>query len=481
MTSTMERTGQADAAPHTATRRLPFGAVAGAVGLVVVAAPAVAGPVVVLALALLAAAAVAAVLLPTVALALPLLVAPVALREIPGGQGLQVVHLVVLAATGAVAVGVARGTIRALPPLTVAAPVVFVAAVLLASVASIDPFRSIKSSINHVLGLALCVAAATVARAGHDRLELVLRLWVASSLVVILPNLPAAATADVQFAGALIENRAQGVFAQPNDFGEFTLFCIGAAWALAVAGGTRWDRALGIAGVLAGASGLAVSFSRGSWVGAVALVAAACLLAPRLAKGPVIFGLAAALTVAVGAIAALPPFPAIVQRLASLIGASANPEDDRPIIHAQAWRLFGEHPVLGQGPATFPLGAQDAESLLIRRPYIHAHAVPLNVAAEMGFVGLVALLLLAVLTAGAVLLALRRLRRQPERRPEAATLAVLGALMFGIAVHGLIDVVYTNPYLIPLAWMLLGLTLGAAARALDPIPQSHLGLARRAS
>jgi hypothetical protein len=43
--------------------------------------------------------------------------------------------------------------------------------------------------------------------------------------------------------------------------------------------------------------------------------------------------------------------------------------------------------------------------------------------------------------------------------------------LVAIAVHGLVDVVYTNPFLIPLAWLLLGIVAGTCRRVLVE-PQS---------
>lgn len=404
----------------------------------------------------------------SIAIAVPLLAAPVALREIPGGQGAQVIHLLLVAVVAVISLAGLRRQLPA-PPRTVLAGLVFVVALLVATLASIDPFRGLKVSVNHFLGLLVCIAAAAVARHSHGYLREVLRLWTLASLTVVLPNLPAAARGSARFGGAIVSDRAQGVFAQPNDFGEFSLYCIGAALALTVAAERRLDRVIGIVGVLAGTAGLGLSFSRGSWIGAGAMIALACVLAPRLLRRlvPVVVGGSAVAAVATAL--SIPPFGLLAERLATLTSGAPNPQDDRPVIYAEAFRLWLEHPFLGQGPGTFAQVAQSPGALLVRRAYIHAHSVPLDLAAETGLVGVAALVLVTVTAMTVVLRALRRLRRVvgPEAVRERTTLAVLAALMGGIAVHGLIDVNYTNPFLIPMAWTMLGLVLGAAARALD--------------
>lgn len=406
----------------------------------------------------------------SVAIAVPLLAAPVALRELPGAQGAQVVHVLVVAVLAVVALQAARGRLPA-PPASVVAGMVFVLALLVATVGSVDPFRGLKVSVNHLLGLLLCVAAAMVARHSDQWLREVLRLWTLASLVVVVPNLPQAAAGGARFGGSIVTDRAQGVFSQPNDFGEFSLFCIGAAFALLVAAERRVDRVIGVVGLLAGTAALALSFSRGSWIGATAMVVLVCVLAPHLVRTIVPVALAGGALAAVAAAFAIPPFGVLAARLATLAGGLPNPEDDRPVIYAEAVRLWLLHPVLGQGPGTFADVAGTPEALLVRRPYIHAHSIPLDIAAEAGAIGVLALLVVTGVAVTSVLRALRRLGRRtsdPTARRDRTTLAVLAALLGGVAVHGLIDVVYTNPFLIMVAWTMLGLVLGAAARAGAP-------------
>lgn len=430
------------------------------------------GPVV--ALAGLGAIGVVAVLTrrASVAIAVPLLAAPVALRDLPGAQGAQIIHVLVVAVLAVVALLAVRGRLPT-PPASVSAGIVFVIALLVATITSVDPFRGLKVSVNHLLGLLLCVAAAMVARHSHQWLREVLRLWTLASLVVVVPNLPQAAAGGARFGGSIVTDRAQGVFSQPNDFGEFSLFCIGAALALLVAAERRVDRVIAVVGLLAGTSALALSFSRGSWIGAAALVVLVCVLAPHLTRSVVLVAAVAGGLATAAAALAIPPFGVLAARLATLSGGLPNPEDDRPVIYAEAVRLWLANPVLGQGPGTFPTVAAEPEALLVRRPYIHAHSIPLAIAAEVGVVGVLALLVVTGVAVVAVLRALRRLGHRtadPAIRRERTTLAVLAALMGGVTVHGLIDVVYTNPFLIMVAWTMLGLVLGAAGRATAASP-----------
>lgn len=470
----------------TVSREIPILPSPGRAGPWAVTAAAVLGPVLLVVViawqgpvvALVGSAAVAAVALvtrrPSIALALPLLAAPVALRDLPRAQGAQVIHVLLVAVIAVVALSALR---RRLPPPPVATlgGALFVAVLLFTTLTSVDPFRSLKVSVNHTLGLLMCLAAAMVARHSHAWLREVLRLWTVASLVVILPNLPAAAAGSARFGGSIVTDRAQGVFAQPNDFGEFSLYCLGVAWALLVAAERRPDRVLAVAGLLGGVAGLALSYSRGSWIGAAGLVVVACALAPTLLRVVVPVGVVGATVAVVATALSIPPFSLLAARFSTLTGGVPNPEDDRAVIYAEAVRIWLRHPVIGQGPGTFANVAQDPDAVLVRRPYLHAHSVPLDIAAEAGTLGVLAL---AVVTAAAAytvvrgLAALRGAARSvtmPEElraiRRHRLTLAVLAALLGGVAAHGAIDVVYTNPYLIPMAWSVLGLVLGAGARA----------------
>jgi putative inorganic carbon (HCO3(-)) transporter len=274
-----------------------------------------------------------------------------------------------------------------------------------------------------------------------------------------------------RFGGSLVSGRVQGAFGQPNDFGEFSLLGAVAAGALIASGRLRRDRLLGAVGLVVCLAGLAVSFSRGAWLGGIAALLAVAVLSPRSRRA--VIGLLTAIPVALGIGAAFgaQPFPTLVERVVSLVTGAANPADDRPIIHAQAWHVFFTHPVLGVGPGGFLATNYDAGSLLIRRTYLHGHSILLTVAAEDGVIGVLALLAFTVALAAAALAARHRLLAVGAETNLNTRLAILTAALVGVAVHGLFDVVYTNPLLIPLLWFLLGMVAGESARVLDQHPR----------
>lgn len=433
--------------------------------LVVLLVPVV-GPV---APALLIATVIAGVVLfryPVICLLVPILVAPIALLEVPSTAGLQVIHLAVLLAIGGVLVSAMTGRLRFDPPPTLIWGGLFIAMVLLSTMSSIDPLVSLKVSVNQVLGFGVAVCAALVTRESRSSLRWVLRGWTASAMVVLLPALPSAMQATDKFGGSLVEGRVQGTFAQPNDFAEFALMGLAVSWALVVGTELVADRVLGLSGIVVSVAGIAVSFSRGAWIAAVALLVVAGLLSHRLLPPVLLMGTAGLLISGVLLAMQVPPFPALTIRLQALLGGVRNPEDDRILIWQQGLRLFSENPLFGRGPGTFITGSNDLGSSLIQRTYIHSHNVILTVAAELGALALICLLGLTVAAGVSCLRALRVLKMADRNSREAAELAVLGAGLVAIAVHGLVDVVYTNPFLIPLAWLLLGALLGACRRVL---------------
>lgn len=406
---------------------------------------------------------------PVAALALPVVLAPVGLRSLPGAGGLQVIHLAVLVALGGALIAVATGKVPFRPPVAMAFGLLFVAAMFASTMVSENPFASLRVSVNHLLGASLAVAVAVMVRASRESMLWLMRGWVLAAIVLILPALPSALLASEIFGGTLVRGRVQGAFAQPNDFGEFCLLSAVVAAALLAGRHAPRDRWLGFAGLVTSVAGTAVSFSRGTWLGVASCLLVVAVLSPQMRTW--VAGMVGVMmfTLVIGATFGQAPFPTLVARLSGLAGGATSPEDDRPIIFAQAIRIFSENPTFGVGPGGYFAATQGPGSELILRTYIHGHSVVLTVAAEVGLIGVVTLLAFTVALAVATIDARGRLLAVGDSS-ENRTLAVLAGGLVGIAVHGLIDVVYTNPLLIPLAWFLAGMVAGLTAHVTDRIP-----------
>jgi hypothetical protein len=147
---------------------------------------------------------------------------------------------------------------------------------------------------------------------------------------------------------------------------------------------------------------LVTTYSRAAWIGGAAgvLLLALWLLAERNLLSParwrawlkmqqpiLKFGIAAGvITVPVGLIAGTIFF-------VGSFSVSGRTLDLRTFIYETALTMFAEKPITGYGLFTFGGGLARLNSTPPTEPHSHAHSVPLQVAAELGVVGLAALAL----------------------------------------------------------------------------------------
>ncbi len=173
---------------------------------------------------------------------------------------------------------------------------------------------------------------------------------------------------------------------------------------------------------------LGLTFSRGGWIGGVVGLAVwiglrfpvrqIWIALPRLQKAALI---ALALLAATGG--------AVV--LLDSLSIGGRGLDLRTWLYQTALELFAQRPLTGHGLFTFGAGLSRLNSLPPLEPHSHAHNVILQVAAELGIVGLISL----ALTAWAALRALLRTLHRP-----ADPITVMGIAAFaGFATHQMLD------------------------------------------
>jgi O-antigen ligase/tetratricopeptide (TPR) repeat protein len=189
---------------------------------------------------------------------------------------------------------------------------------------------------------------------------------------------------------------------------------------------------------------LFLSFSRGAWLGtAVGLVVWAALwlaaygLLGRnplrtwwggrtaIARAGVVAGMLAGLLVAVLA-------GVIFVRSLNEAGRTT---DLRAYIWEAAFSTFRQKPLTGYGLYTFGRNLVRFSSAPPDNPHSHAHDAPLHIAAELGLVGLAALLITLIV----IFRAARRNWREADLRGRSMLTAAAGAVM-AFAVHQLLDV-----------------------------------------
>ena len=401
-------------------------------------------------------------------------------RPLPGAPlGLQVVHVVCVFALAVVGLSVlSGGLLGGVRRMAVRLPLLcgagLVATAFASTLASVDPARSVKVAATFAVGLLLVLAVLVVAR-GHGEHRVLLGAAVLGSMVVTVPVLGGAGALDAAYGGAVVENRAESTFADPNALGSYAalVLLLAAGWFFGADG--RIERIAAAAGGATAAAALTLTLSRGAWIGAAAGLAVFATAHPP-ARAPLAWlGLAGA-TAAV-AVLALPvigvaprtgPVQVVADRVAAIADRSANPYDVRPITWQEAIRQFAAEPALGNGPGAFSVLSAESGSELQFYPRRHAHNAVLTTAAEMGVAGLLAGLGMVGTLALTVQAQFRRLRRARGTRPdtggrERAVLAGGAAALVALSVHLLVDYPLRNPVLMVTVWAVAGLVLAAVA------------------
>lgn len=433
------------------------------------------GPLVLPAAVLLAGVALVIARRPEYGIAVVLALAPWTNMTIPSPEGAialppKPLHLLLPVLTFGLAafVMVLRSERRSDRGAMLMAPVlVLVGVALAASVGALEPAESVKKVVVLLTAAALLFATLQICREPGQ-----LGIVVGGGLVGLGLG---AAQGDLQqvlglhgeygfVSGPDVVRRVQGSFGHPNQYGGYLAMLLPLAAAVAV--GRRLPTGLR---VLAGAAfalalpALVFSYARGAILG-VALGSLAWLWVVR-PRAAVSCGVALA-------VAALALAPGALKERFETDGSGGDVALRADIWNA-ALEIYAERPILGVGvnnfatayatlPSTLSAGTQ--RRLLHQRELLtppHAQNLYLNVLAEQGLVGLVALLWVGA----ALVVACRRAARAAD--PLARAVGVgLGAGVATLAVHSLLDVSLPGEAALPL----LGLGAVAAALASSPRP-----------
>ncbi|MFG1921132.1 O-antigen ligase family protein [Cryptosporangium sp. NPDC048952] len=452
--------------------------------------------------------------LPLAAVALVFAGPAVGDRPLPGtGGALQVIHLVCVSAIAVTAAWVLAGRLplgavtgrrspgdRASGGRAVGAPLWFgaglVAAAAVSTLFAANPLRGAKVTATYAAGLLLLIAVLLVATS-PGRLRTLVGTAVVGSLTVTLPILSQAEQLKPVYGGAVVRNRAQSIFADPNQFGCYAALIVLLAVGWFLAAPHRWERVLAALGGAGAAAALVLSLSRGAWLGTAAGLTVVALMHPAVRRTLVAAGAIGATLVAAGVLVSLTA-PAevrggpaaglvevVVDRIAVIDDRAANPHDVRPITWREAVRQFTLHPVLGNGPGSFSTLAAESPSVIQFAPRLHAHNALLQVGAETGVVGLFFGVGFAGTCGLAALAAARHLRRAAgSAAPTAAGRGLAGTAgaasagveaarqalglvagttgaLTAMCVHLMVDYPIRNPVLMITAWSVAGLLLAA--------------------
>lgn len=190
---------------------------------------------------------------------------------------------------------------------------------------------------------------------------------------------------------------------------------------------------------------LLLSFSRGAWIGgAVALLVWGVLRFPVRRTWAKIPSRTRRILLVTGIIVITVTLLFTIQSF-SILGRGL---ELRTWIYETALHIFSQNPLAGSGLFTFGAGLSQYNSLPPAEPHSHAHNVILQVAAELGIIGLVAL----AFTAWAILRAALRTMRDRD------SIAVMGLAAFaGFIAHQMVDLPAMMPALALLALITLAL------------------------
>jgi O-antigen ligase len=255
--------------------------------------------------------------------------------------------------------------------------------------------------------------------------------------------------------GPEFPNRVKGAVGHPLTYGGQALLVASVATAIAMRGRGAWRiGAFLLLGVTLPA--LAGSYTRSAWIGYVAALAVIVAFTRARWLAGLALGLAALALVLPGAYRA---------RAFSIFDTQSPWNRERLNMWDAGVRMLGDHPWTG-------VGLQDLHSLYETykppgaiEPAGHLHSVYFQVAATMGVIGLVALVILIAGLLRAASRAFRDARRSPvpvERFGQAVSLGVSAALV-GFLVSGLMEWNLGDEELLDLLCVLVGIAFGASA------------------
>ncbi len=373
--------------------------------------------------------------------------------------------IMTLVAHGQVA---ARGRVLSRSPMVAVLGLVVLAA-LVSTIAGVDPGRSTRLASDYLLGFLLTVVT-ILAAGGRRGTRFVTGCLCLVGGGVCLQGIATATSFEPHYGGALVENRATGIFGQPNELGAFAALTLILGLALFFSAGRREPmRFLAAACAVAGLAAVAISLSRGAWVGLALGLAVFVVLAPSVRRVVVSTALSAVLLA--GLLLFAWPHQSLLsvlgERALSVVDGQRNPFDFRPQIWTEGLRQFEDHPWLGVGPGGFELLAHHSPSEVTAVAPDHAHSLAVTVAAEQGTIGLLAMCAAVGVTAYALSRAHRRdrvRRRRSRSGPEHTAASADQTMRAGVAAalatvlgQGLLDYPLRNAVLASSVWLCLGL------------------------
>jgi O-antigen ligase len=327
---------------------------------------------------------------------------------------------------------------------------------------SVQPSLSIKGFFAKTLKAALLFFAVQESMTTPSRVMWFLRIALVSAFIVCLDGLWQRYSGfDLLRHNAMIEGRINASFNHPNSMGAYLVVmipvCLALCWDLIV-GKNRKDLVLRVCGAGIAAAVLmlvmGLTFSRGAWLGLVC-AGLVFFLFDKRTWFPCL--LIAGLFFAVF-------HPLLTHgRHVTLItdnlyssGIADMRGTGRITYWQDAWRIISENPVFGTGLNTYLKVIQDTA----QASQNHAHNCYLQVTAELGFVGLAAMMWVF----GAVFLCVRRKVCAEPSSNERLVLIALISGWIGLLVQSGVDNIFYSVQLNVFLWVMMGLAVAFPSR-----------------
>ncbi|MGC9524013.1 MAG: IctB family putative bicarbonate transporter [Limnospira sp.] len=207
---------------------------------------------------------------------------------------------------------------------------------------------------------------------------------------------------------------------------------------------------------------LVLTFSRGGWIGFVALMLAFAILllywmsqyfSPFWQKWAVPAGAGGLAVLLAVAVMTVPP---LRDRVASIFaGRSDSSNNFRLNVWAAVIEMIRDRPLLGIGPGNDAFNKVYPLYMRPRYSALSAYSVLLEVMVETGVVGFAAFLWLLLVTFNQGWVQLRWLREW--NNPQGFWLIAAIAVMAGMLAHGLVDTVWYRPQINTLWWLMVAI------------------------
>ncbi len=238
------------------------------------------------------------------------------------------------------------------------------------------------------------------------------------------------------------------------------------ACALSVAAMFAWrgwfPKALGLTMTIVNSICLVLTFSRGGWIGFVALMFVFALLllywlslrfSPFWQRWAIPIGIGSLAAIFILAVATV---PALRDRVGSIfLGRRDSSNNFRMNVWAAVFDMIQDRPILGIGPGNNAFNRIYPLYMRPRYTALSAYSVILEIAVETGIIGLTCFLWLLVVTLQQGWLQLRRLRNLGNSQGFWLIAAI--ASMIGLLAHGSVDTVWYRPQVNTLWWLMIAI------------------------